>query len=224
MHGLIPGGPAGCNEAPWEARPLRPLTLDLIIPPEEFVANRREHLAKHMRYVDRYRKTRVGPRATLVFENRQTLWFRVQEIISTARLTDPKAQQRELDHHSNLLPSAGGLQAALLLDVPAGPKADPETWRDLRGADVAMHLGPERTLRANILSANPEDRCWGTAHWVQFLPEEADLELLTDPQVGIWFSLRSGDYIEASQPITDDMRQSLIKDLLPDDAPEFHQR
>ena len=34
----------------------------------------------------------------------------------------------------------------------------------------------------------------------------------------------AGDYIEASQPITDDMRQSLIKDLLPDDAPEFHQR
>jgi len=203
---------------------VRPLTLDLIIPPEEFAANRREHLAKHMRYVDRYRKTRIGPRATLVFENRQTLWFRVQEIISTARLTDPKAQQRELDHHSKLLPSAGGLQAALLLDVPAGPKADPDTWRELRGEGVGMHLGPDRTLRANILSANPEDRCWGTAHWVQFLPEDADLELLTDSQVPIWFSIRAGDYTEAGQPISHDIRQSLIKDLLPDEAPEFPQR
>ena len=222
--GLIPEGPAGCNGLPGEARPVRPLTLDLIIPPEEFAANRREHLAKHMRYVDRYRKTRIGPRATLVFENRQTLWFRVQEIISTARLTDPKAQQRELDHHSKLLPSAGGLQAALLLDVPAGPKADPDTWRELRGEGVGMHLGPDRTLRANILSANPEDRCWGTAHWVQFLPEDADLELLTDSQVPIWFSIRAGDYTEAGQPISHDIRQSLIKDLLPDEAPEFPQR
>lgn len=203
---------------------MRPLTLDLIIPPEEFAANRREHLTKHIRYVERYRKTRIGARATLVFEDRQTLWFRVQEIIATARLTDPKAQQRELDHHSTLLPSAGGLQAALLLDVPEGPKADPETWRELRGEGVAMHMGPDRTLRANILSANPEDRCWGTAHWVQFLPEDSDLELLTDPQVAVWFSIRSGDYIEAGQPISDDMRQSLIKDLLPDDASEVRER
>lgn len=203
---------------------MRPLTIDLIIAPEEFSAHRREHLAKHMRYVERYRKTRLGPRATLVFENRQTLWFRVQEIIATARVTDPKAQQRELDHHSALLPAAGGLQAALLLDVPPGREADPNTWADLRGEAVTMHLGPERTLRANILSANPEDRCWGTAHWVQFLPDDDGLGLLADPRIPVWFSIRSGEYSEASRPITDDMRQSLVKDLLPDDTPGFPER
>lgn len=197
---------------------MRPLTLDLIIPPEEFLAGQDEHLAKHMRYVDRYRKVRMGLRATLVFEDRQTLWFRVQQVIAMARLNDPKAQQRELDHHNMLLPSAGGLQAALLLDTPGNPGADAETWRGLTGQDIAMHLGPQKTLRANILSANPEDRCWGTAHWVQFLPEDADLESLTDPATGVWFSIRSGDYHEASHPISPDIRQSLIKDLIPDDA------
>lgn len=208
---------SGCNQEA-EAEAVRPLTLDLIIPPEEFLAGQDEHLAKHMRYVDRYRKVRMGPRATLVFEDRQTLWFRVQQVIAMARLNDPKAQQRELDHHNMLLPSAGGLQAALLLDTPGAPGADLETWRGLTGQDIAMHLGPEKTLRANILSANPEDRCWGTAHWVQFLPEHTDLEPLTDPATGVWFSIRSGDYNEASHPISADIRQSLVKDLVPDDA------
>ena len=62
------------------------LGLEDIIPLEEFAAKRREFASAHRRYLDRYRRVRLGPSLTLVFENRQTLWFRVQEVLRLTRM------------------------------------------------------------------------------------------------------------------------------------------
>ena len=54
------------------------LTADDLLPLDEYAGRRRELFASHARYLDRYRRVRLGPRVTLLFENRQTLWFRAQ--------------------------------------------------------------------------------------------------------------------------------------------------
>src|SRR6266511_3508222 len=73
------------------------LTPDDLLPLDEYAGRRREFFEAQCRYVDRYRRVRIGPRATLLFENRQTLWFRVQEVLRIARLADPALVRRELD-------------------------------------------------------------------------------------------------------------------------------
>src|SRR5205823_3722573 len=94
-----------------------PLTVDDLVPLEEYVARRREYFDSHRRYIDRYRRVRVGPRLTLIFENRQTLWFRVQEIIRIARLADRAEIEQELNLYNRLLPGPNLLQAALLIGI-----------------------------------------------------------------------------------------------------------
>src|SRR4051812_4753161 len=93
-----------CLFIPWYASPrnptgraarMQPLTLDDLLSLEEYVGRRPEIFATQARYLDRYRRVRVGPKLTLVFENRQTLWFRVQEVVRVARLADPHRVQRE---------------------------------------------------------------------------------------------------------------------------------
>src|SRR3954449_13616335 len=96
---------------------MQPLTLDDLLPLEEFSSRRREFFDSHQRYLDRYRRVRIGPRLTLLFENRQTLWFRLQEILRIARLAEPDRVQQELDLYNRLLPERDRLQAALLIDV-----------------------------------------------------------------------------------------------------------
>src|SRR5262249_24167861 len=96
---------------------MRPLTLDDLLPLNEYPSQRREFLEAHQRYLDRYRRVRIGPLLTLLFENRQTLWFRVQELLRVARLADPVTVQRELDIYNRLLPSRDCLQGALLIDI-----------------------------------------------------------------------------------------------------------
>src|SRR5438093_9366108 len=94
-----------------------PLTVDDLLPLEEYASRRKEFFDAHRRYIDRYRRVRIGPRLTLIFENRQTLWYRVQEVIRIARLADSREVQQELNLYNRLLPGRDLLQAALLLEV-----------------------------------------------------------------------------------------------------------
>src|SRR5262245_6889982 len=119
-----------------------PLTIDDLLPLEEFAARRREFFAAHLRYLDRYRRVRLGPRATLLFENRQTLWFRVQDVLRIARLADPERARAELDLYNRLLPDRDRLQAALVLSIDESRLAEElAPWRNLRGEQLVLHLG-----------------------------------------------------------------------------------
>jgi hypothetical protein len=103
---------------------MQALTLEDLLPLEEFAGRRREFFDAHLRYLDRYRRVGLGPALTLLFENRQTLWFRLQDILRIARLRDPGQVQKELDLYNRLLPARGRLQAALLLAGPGNDRTD----------------------------------------------------------------------------------------------------
>src|ERR1700676_3426368 len=94
---------------------MRPLTQDDLLPLNEYAERRPEVFDSLARYLDRYRRVRIGPEITLLFENRQTLWFRLHEILRIAHLAEPERVQEELDLYNRLLPGRGELQAALLI-------------------------------------------------------------------------------------------------------------
>src|SRR5947209_2119109 len=119
-----------------------PLTLDDLLPLEEYSNRRREFFESLGRYQDRYRRVRIGPKVTLLFENRQTLWFRVHEIVRVARLADPARLQQQLDAYNRLLPGRDRLQAALLIEVADEAKLTEElsTWDKFQGSDLRLKV------------------------------------------------------------------------------------
>jgi hypothetical protein len=190
-----------------------PLTPDDILPLEEFAARRRELLSAHLRYLDRFRRVRVGPKLTLVFENRQTLWFRVQEVLRVTRLAEPALVRRELDVYNRLMPGPGRLQAALLIEVDeANLEEELRPWRELRGESLVFEIGPAR-CPANILTCRPEDRAIGAAHWVQFVLDAEGAALLADPRRPASFRVSLPGHAHDSGPLGDDVRQCLVQDL-----------
>ena len=122
------------------------LTLDDLLPLEEYAERRRELLEAHGRYLDRYRRVRIGPRAALLFENRQTLWFRLQEVLRVARLSEPARVRQELEIYNRLLPSRDCLQAALLLAIEDETRLAHELapWRSCRASTCASTSAPRR--------------------------------------------------------------------------------
>src|SRR5206468_570619 len=65
---VVPGrtGPQSGDKSPHSKAPpedalMRPLTPDDLLPLEEFARQRRDHFTAHTRYVDRYRRVRLGP-------------------------------------------------------------------------------------------------------------------------------------------------------------------
>jgi len=193
---------------------MRPLRLDDLLPLEEFAAQRRTLLDTHLRYLDRYRRVRVGPRVTLVFENRQTLWFRVQDILRIARLARPDLVQQELNLYNRLLPGPDHLQASLLLEVAdegrLGEQLAP--WRDFKGDQLRLRLGGV-AVPAHLVTCRPEDLVAGTAHWVQFALDDTARRRLGDFRKAAHFEMDLPAYQHAGEPLSDDLRQSLVDDL-----------
>jgi len=193
---------------------MRPLTLDDLLPLEEYANRRREFFDSLRRYLDRYRRVRVGPRVTLLFENRQTLWFRVQEIVRVARLAEPEHLQAELNLYNRLLPGRDVLQAALLIDVADESRLTEELapWRDFSGPDLTLNVGSV-SFPSTLVTCRPEDRCIGAAHWVQFAVPFPRRKLLTDFRQPAALEMTLPDYHHRSLPLSEDVRQSLFEDL-----------
>jgi hypothetical protein len=188
---------------------MRPLTPDDLLPLEEFAGQRRQHFEAHLRYVDRYRRVRLGPRLTLVFENRQTLWFRVQEVLRVARLADPARVLEELAVYNRLLPGRGRLQAALIVapaddGIPDGPT--------LRGDDLRLRMGGA-AVPAVLVTCRPEDRIVGAAQWVTFDLDDNARRRLADFRHPANFEVVNPSYKHESAGLSDDVRQSLLDDL-----------
>ena len=191
-----------------------PLTVDDLLPLEEYAGRRKEFFDSHRRYVDRYRRVRIGPRLTLIFENRQTLWFRVQEVIRIARLSDGKEVQQELNLYNRLLPGRERLQAALLIEITdhAQLVAELAPWQNLSGDHLRLHVAG-RDYPAYLVTCRAEDRCVGTAHWVQFSVPAEGRKLLAGFDQTAYFLFDDGTYQHQSPLLSDELRQSLLDDL-----------
>ncbi len=191
-----------------------PLTVEDLLPLEEYASRRKEFFDSHRRYVDRYRRVRIGPRLTIIFENRQTLWYRVHEVIRVARLSDAREVQQELNLYNRLLPGRDLLQAALLIEIGDSTQLTRELapWHDLCGEQLQLRIDA-LDVPAHLLTCRPEDRCIGTAHWVQFAVGPAARRELARFDVPAAFHFDNGRYQHHSETLSDELRQSLIDDL-----------
>jgi hypothetical protein len=192
---------------------MRPLTPDDLLPLKEYAERRHEFYEALQRYLDQFRRIRVGPQLTLLFENRQTLWYRLHEVLRIARLAEPALVQRELDQYNRLLPGPERLQAALLISSITDSAA-PEVawWSSLRGQELRLCAGG-CPYPATLVTCRPEDRCIGTVFWVQFTIPEEGRRLLASRRRSAHFEVIHPHYQHASLPLTDDMRESLLADL-----------
>jgi hypothetical protein len=194
---------------------MRPLTHDDLLTLDDFAGQRRELLAAHGRYLDRYRRVRIGPRVTLVFENRQTLWFRVQDVLRIARLAERDRVQQELEVYNRLLPGPGRLHAALILSIAEEQRtsAELEVWQSLGGNQLRFSIGAAMSRPADLLTCRPEDRCIGAAYWVRFAVDDAARRVLGERRQPAWFEIVHPSYKHKSAPVSDEVRQSLLEDL-----------
>ena len=118
---------------------MKRLTHDELIPQEEY-ERQRDSYRQTIIALKRRRRITIGDKVTLVFENRETLRFQIQEMIRVERMVDPEKVQEELDMYNALLPAPGELSATLLIEL-----TDPDTmkqWLDLfMGLDHGQTVG-----------------------------------------------------------------------------------
>jgi Protein of unknown function (DUF3501) len=83
------------------------------------------------------RRLHVGSHLTFLFENAETAWYQIHEMIRTEKMTQREAIQHEIDTYNELTPGPGELAATLLIEY-----SDPSE----RDAALARLVGLERHL------------------------------------------------------------------------------
>jgi hypothetical protein len=160
------------------------------------------------------RRISIGPLITLVFENRDTLQFQVQEMIRVERIFDPVKVQEELEVYNSLLPMPGELSATLLIEI-----VEQETmkqWLDLfmgldRGQTVAIRAGQDRVY-GEFESGHSHETKISAVHFVRFKPSDALVAALRRREIPVTLSVDHATYHEATV-VPWDMRHEWLADL-----------
>jgi len=114
------------------------------------------------------RRIVLGPHASCLFENRDTVLLQIQEMLRTERITREAAILHEMETYNQLLPTAHELSATILLEID-----DKETRErflfEAKGLDRAFRLEVDGVACAGKQDAAREHPDRTTAvHYVKF--------------------------------------------------------
>lgn len=96
---------------------MQPLTRADLMSLEAYAVERpafRAHVLAHKRA----RRLSLGPHVTLLFEDRLTVQYQVQEMLRIERIFEPAEIQAELDAYNPLVPGGVDLRATMLIEYP----------------------------------------------------------------------------------------------------------
>jgi len=148
---------------------VNPLELKDIKPLPDYEAVRRE-VRQRIIELKKRRRVIVGDHISLVFENRDTLLFQIQEMMRVEHIYDPAKIQDELNTYNPLIAGPDELSATLYIEITDSDRIK-EILDGLRGIDngrsVYIELGPDRILGRFEEGHSNEDKL-SAVHYVRF--------------------------------------------------------
>jgi hypothetical protein len=156
---------------------VRPVDASELVDLETYARLRPEYRRRVIEY-KRSRRIAVGERVSLLFEDRETLRFQVQEMLLVERIADPEKIRHELDIYNELVPGEGELSATLFIEVGDLGQIRAELDR-LVGIDEHLLLvlgdgASTSTIRAGFDPRQMESDRISAVQYVRFaLPPEA---------------------------------------------------
>jgi hypothetical protein len=189
------------------------LTQEDLIPHLDY-ERQREGFRSRIIELKKRRRISIGPLLTLVFENRDTLQFQVQEMIRVERIFDPAKVQEELEIYNSLLPMPGELSATLLIEIVE--QESMKQWLDLfmgldRGQTVAIRAGQDRVY-GEFEGGHSYETKISAVHFVRFKPSGALVDALERREIPVTLSVDHATYHEATV-VPWDMRREWLADL-----------
>ena len=86
----------------------------------------RPELRKKIIELKKHRRVSVGPKISLIFENRETVKFQIQEMLRIERIVDEKLIENEITTYNALIPDDNELGATLFIEITEKEKIKPE--------------------------------------------------------------------------------------------------
>jgi hypothetical protein len=160
----------------------------------------------------------VGPIVSLVFENRDTVRFQVQEMARAERMRSDEQIQTELDVYNALIPGPGELSATLFIELT--DKAQLVEWLPkLVGIERSVELLIGAGDGSEVVRAEPEhahaeqltrDDVTASVHYIRFSLSPSQVErFATEPVV---VAVNHPHYAEGAH-LPEESKTTLLEDL-----------
>jgi hypothetical protein len=195
----------------------RQLTLADIADLRQYEREREEFRGRVIELKKR-RRVHVGPIVTLVFENRDTIRFQIQEMARAERMLSDEAIETELGIYNPLIPNRGELSATLFVELTS--KDELMAWLPkLVGIETAveLRLGEGDGAVAVRCDVDPEhekqltrEEVTASVHYVRFSLSPDQVEAFARGPVTL--ALAHANYGEATL-LEEATRESLLEDL-----------
>lgn len=162
----------------------------------------------------KHRRVPLGNRISVVFENRETILFQIQEMMRVEHFYDPEKIQDELDTYNPLIPDPGELSASLFIEITESERIQ-EILDQFQGIDdgksVYLEIGEERVYGLFEAGHSKEDKI-SAVHYVRFRltpGQQAAFKKLAVPVRLVADHLR----YRAQNRISEEVRRELSKDF-----------
>lgn len=200
----------------------RRLTLDDIADARAYERERDEFRARIIE-LKKKRRIPIGPVVSLVFENRDTIRFQIQEMARAERIFSDEGIQVELDTYNPLIPEPGELSASLYIELTS--RDEMERWLPrLVGIEQAVLVeitgsgtngsGPE-VVRCQVDPAHAanltREEVTAAVHFVRFELSPVQIEMFRGGTAAV--AIDHPEYRERTV-LSDAARDSLVEDLL----------
>jgi hypothetical protein len=160
------------------------------------------------------RRIALGDLITLIFENRETVLFQIQEMIRIERIFDSDKIQEEIEMYNSFLPDTNELSATLFIEITDSERIQEllDSFQELdRPGTVAIHVGDE-IIEADFEAGHSKEDKISAVHFVRFKTTEAFRQQLGNPDIPCHLVISHPHYqAHVEAPAT--MREEWLKDL-----------
>ena len=183
---------------------------------EEYHRARAEFRAQVMAH-KQHRRLAIGPNATLIFEDRLTIQYQIQEMLRIERIFETEGIEEELLAYNPLIPDGTNLKATFLVEFPDAEKrrealarlvgVEDRVWLRVAGHEPCYAIADEDLDRSTQEKTS-------AVHFLRFeLPMAARAALLAGADLSA--GIDHPQYDHRVDPVDQAIRESLAKDLAP---------
>jgi hypothetical protein len=171
----------------------------------------REQFRRRIIELKKRRRVAVGDKVSLIFENRDTVIFQIQEMIRAEKISDLDKIREEIETYNDMLPGAGELSATLFLEIEEQVRLREELLKFL-GIDEAvyLHVGND-SIHARFEEGRSKEDKISAVQYVRFPFSNDSLEAFIRGEEAE-IVIDHPNY-KVSVPLTPETRRSLIEDL-----------
>jgi hypothetical protein len=192
---------------------MRTLTSEDILSIEEY-EKQREAFRSRIIALKKRRRIALGPLISLVFENRETLQFQIQEMVRAERIVEPAKVKDEVDVYNALLPTDQELSATLLIEITDA--AVMKEWLDRfmgldRGRTIAIIAGGESVF-GQFEGGHSHETKISAVHFLRFRPSSTMKEAFADLRQPVSLMVDHNGYRE-TVPVPGSLREEWLSDL-----------